>query len=283
MFVPGDQPDKLDKIDRMDADIFICDLEDAVSKQEKKSARTYVQQTLSIKRTKKVYVRINDLSTSECIEDVHAVVAAGADGIILPKTENAEHIAILAFLLRQYETSAGREPGSVRIVPLIESAGGLHQALEIAKASPRIQCLAFGSMDYSLDIQARLTKDGQELLFARSMLVHVSRIAGIEAPVDGVYLDFHDEDGLRSETLTIKQLGFQGKLTIHPKQNRIVNEVLSPQEDEVKEAALLVQAFDEAVKQGQAVIQYGGRMIDHPVAEQARKIVEWAKSKEGLR
>lgn len=283
MFIPGDQPDKLEKIDRTEADNVICDLEDAVSLPAKKAARNYIQQALANKRTKKTYVRVNDCSSPEWMEDVRVAAIAGADGIVLPKAGNAGHIAIADAMLRHYEASAGREPGCMRIVPLIESAAGLHRALEIAGASPRVQCLAFGSMDYSLDIRARLTKEGHELLFARSMLVHVSRVAGIEAPIDGVFLDFHDDAGLRQEALSIRQLGFQGKLTIHPKQNRIVNEAFSPNESEIREAALLVQAYDHAVKQGLGVIQYEGRMIDYPVAEQARQIAEWANNREGLR
>jgi citrate lyase subunit beta/citryl-CoA lyase len=132
----------------------------------------------------------------------------------------------------------------------------------------------FGSIDFALDIQAQLTPEGQELLYARSQLVVVSRAAGIEAPIDSVFPDFRDKDGLICETRRAKQLGFQGKLLIHPCQIGPVREVFAPSREEILEAEQIVSAFQEALAAGIGSIGVCGRMIDAPVYERAKRVVE---------
>ncbi|WP_047151802.1 HpcH/HpaI aldolase/citrate lyase family protein [Aneurinibacillus tyrosinisolvens] len=274
MFIPGNQERKLAKAAQTEADVIIYDLEDAVPIEEKKQARQMVKQALTKKNGRETFVRINDLSTPYFMDDIQEMVGYGADGIMLPKTGKKEDIDLVDYLLRAAEMRHGRKVGETVIMPLIESASGLHHAFDIAKASDRIRCLAFGSVDYTLDVYAELTKEGTEILFARSWLVNVSRAAGIHPPIDGVYVDIQDEEGLKKEAKLIKQLGFQGKLALHPKQNVIINDVFLPSEEEIKLARRITQAFDEAIKQGIAAIQVNGKMVDYPVAMRARKMIE---------
>jgi citrate lyase subunit beta/citryl-CoA lyase len=284
MFVPGNQEKKLMKIEQTEADVVICDLEDAVPIQEKELARMMVKRVLEKKGIKKIFVRINDISTPYFMDDIQEIASYNVDGIILPKTGKKEHIHLVDHLLGTIEAKHGRKRGSTLVVPLIESAAGLHYAFDIARASYRIHCLAFGSVDYTLDIHTGGTKEGNEILFARSWLVNVSRAAGIESPIDGVYVDIQDKEGLKKETEFVKQLGFQGKMTLHPNQNGVVNAVFAPTEKEIEEAQRIVRAFEEAVQQGNGAIQVDGKMVDYPVAIRARKTIEQAealKSSEG--
>ncbi|GAB7386463.1 aldolase/citrate lyase family protein [Bacillaceae bacterium] len=278
MFVPGSQERRLQKAKDLPADVIIYDLEDAVAANEKEKARKMVRQALQESVGRVNFVRINDPSTPYFLADLKEVTGKGLAGIVLPKTAKREDVTLVDRLLGQLEEAMNFPKGSIRIVPLIESALGLQYAYEIATASDRVTRLAFGSVDFTLDIGAELTKEGLELLYARSQLVVASRAAGIEGPIDAVYIHIRDREGLRQETQFAKQLGFQGKLVVHPEQIPIVNEIFTPTAEEVKEARGIVAAFAEAVAAGSGAIQWNGKMIDYPVAERAQRIVAQAKA-----
>lgn len=280
LFIPGNQKEKLKKSMTLDADVIVYDLEDAVPLQEKSAARTLVGQMLRERdvQNKNVFVRVNDVSTPYFMDDIEEIAACHITGIMLPKVSKKEQVHLVDHLLRTVEERCGRKRGSTMILPLIESAAGLHHAFDIASASPRVHCLAFGSVDYTLDIGTQQSKEGTEILFARSWLVNVSRAAGIDPPIDGVYVDIHDRQGLQQETAFVKQLGFQGKLAIHPVQYEIINAEFAPTKEQVHNAERIVEAFDRAVEQGGAAIEVNGKMVDYPVAVQARKILDQAKA-----
>jgi citrate lyase subunit beta / citryl-CoA lyase len=277
MFVPGSQERRLQKVKDLPADVLIYDLEDAVAASEKEKARKMVRQALRENAEKVNFVRINDPSTPYFLADLQEIVAEGLAGIILPKAAKKEDVILVDRLLGQLEEGKNLPRGSIRIVPLIESALGLQHAYEIATASDRVIRLAFGSVDFTLDIGAKLTKEGTELLYARSQLVVASRAAGIEGPIDAVYIHIRDLEGLQQETRFAKQLGFQGKMVIHPEQIPIVNKIFTPTAEEVEEAKAIVDAFAEAVAAGSGAIQWNGKMIDYPVAERAKRIVAQAE------
>ncbi|MFJ8066616.1 aldolase/citrate lyase family protein [Psychrobacillus sp. NPDC096426] len=151
---------------------------------------------------------------------------------------------------------------------------GVHNAFNIASSSKRIRSLAFGSIDFTLDIKGELTTNGLELLFARSQLVIASRAARIESPIDTVFSDFKDTEGLTRETKLIKELGFQGKLVIHPSQISIVNDVFRPTQTEVEKAHQIVTAYETYKKVGKGVFEQDGKMVDLPVVEQAREVID---------
>jgi citrate lyase subunit beta/citryl-CoA lyase len=279
MFVPGNHQRRLEKAKELQADVIIYDLEDAVPLQEKEKARDMVTHALRNNRGKVQFVRVNDPSTPYFLDDVCAVAGPDLAGIVLPKAASKEHVSLADCLLAKRENQHGLQTGATEVVPLIESALGLYHAFEIASANSRVKRLAFGSVDYTLDIGAQLTKEGTEILFARSQLVVVSRAAGIEAPIDAVYIHLDDSEGLAVDAKLARQLGFQGKLVIHPHQIEVVNDVFSPTEEEIEEAKRIAAAFDEAVASGFAAVQVGGKMVDYPVAERAKRILGQGKAK----
>jgi len=275
MFVPGSDLKKMEKIRQVQVDVVIYDLEDAVAIEKKESARLNVREALQNDVMHYNSVRINGANTPFFEKDVKEVVSNGLQAILLPKTESKEQILLLENRLQQDEKEYGvRHP--IAIVPIIESALGICNAAEIASASSRVKCLAFGALDYVLDIDAELTKEGFELLYARSHLVNVSRASGIEQPIDAVYPDFNDLDGLRKETKLVKNLGFQGKLIIHPKQVDVINELFMPAKEEIDHAQKIISAYELSVQNGLGAIQVDGKMVDLPVLERAKKVLQKA-------
>jgi citrate lyase subunit beta/citryl-CoA lyase len=277
MFVPGCDLKKIEKARGLGSDIIIYDLEDAVPLSEKAVARHIVKLELQANMKQINYVRINGSATSFYKEDLEEIIHGSLQGIMLPKSESAEQIVLLDAIINRLEQERGIPVGTIEIVPLIESALGLYNTFAIASSVHRVRRLAFGSIDFALDINAQLTKDGIELLFARSQLVAMSRAAGIEAPIDTVFIDIQDSSSLMKETAFIKQLGFQGKLVIHPSQIGIVNEVFTPTKGEVADASLIVSCFHQAVKEGLGALQVKGKMVDQPVVERAKKTLEIAE------
>lgn len=277
MFVPGSDSKKIEKAQQLPADMIIFDLEDAVVLNEKESARKKVKEALQKSGNCRNVVRVNSVNTPYFVDDVKEMVSEGLHGIMLPKSEAREQILLLDELLSKTEEEMGLNH-KIAIIPLIESALGVCQADQIAASSSRVQCLAFGSVDYALDIDAELTKEGLELLYARSLLINVSRSAGIQSPIDAVYTDIHDLEGLRKETVFIKKMGFQGKLVVHPKQIDIVNEVFIPSQEDIESARIIVSAYEKSVREGLGAVQVNGKMIDYPVVERAKRILEKAQA-----
>jgi len=282
LFAPANHGRHAAKALASSADGTILDLEDAVAVVEKPAARLAARQLIENRSSggPKVFVRINALPTPFAYDDLHAIVVSGLDGIILPKTESAEQIAIVDWLVRQLERERGLQEGSIDLMPIIETARGLSTVREIATASTRVRRLNFGSGDFSLDTNMTWTPGHEGLLWARIQLVIASRAIGLEPPIDTVFVDLNDLDGLAQEAATGKSLGFQGKACIHPNQVRVVNDVFTPSQEEIAQAQQIVDAFDTAVASGSASIRIGGQFVDYPVADKARRIIELGKQSE---
>ena len=152
------------------------------------------------------------------------------------------------------------------------------RAAEVASSCPRVKRIAFGAVDYTLDMGIKLSGNGNELFYARSKLAVASRAAGIEGPIDTVYVNLKDDEGLREDCRTARELGFSGKLVIHPSQVAPVNEIFSPAQSEIEFAIKVVQAFAEAESGGVAAVQLDGKFIDYPVAARARQTLSMAES-----
>ena len=257
LFVPGDRPERFEKACAAGADAVIIDLEDAVTPERKASAREGVLAWLAAGG--RACVRLNGTDTEWFDDDCALLDQPGVLGVVLPKAERADQIARLAARL---------QPG-VRIVPIVETALGLWNALELASA-PAVERLAFGSVDFQLD--CGILGDGEELLYARSRLALASAIARIDAPVDGVTVAINDLEQLHADTRRARQLGFGAKLCIHPKQVVPVNEDFLPSEAEVAHAREVIGAVEAA--SGIGAINLNGKLIDRPVIERARKILE---------
>lgn len=256
LFVPGNRPERFVKAFASGADVVIVDLEDAVPDGEKSFARESVASWLSADRP--VHVRVNGTDTAWFEEDVAAILRPGVAGVVLPKAEGRGPLAALAALL----------PEPVRILPIVETAAGVWNVLEIA-SSPGVERLAFGALDFQLD--TRISGEDEELLYARSRIVLASRVAGILPPVDGVTTDLDDPDALASDIRRARQLGFGGKLCIHPKQVAAVNEGFLPTEREVAWAKGVLEAVSST---GEGAARWDGKMIDRPVVERAKRILE---------
>lgn len=271
LFVPATNLSLIKKAVSSSADVVIIDLEDAVALSQKKTARSVMKEALKVyKNEKKIIVRINALETAFWEADVEMAINNGAAGIMLPKAENEKGVQKVADKIRQISGGKGE---AFEVVPLVESAKGVQFAFAIASADPLVSVLAFGSIDFSLDIGCELTPEGLELLFARSQLVIASKAAGIGSPIDAVYPDLRDEEGLKKQTIFARQLGFKAKLVIHPKQLDIVHQVLSPSEEEIVLAREIVEAFEKAEKSGVASIKIAGQLVDYPVYKKAKKIL----------
>ena len=278
LYVPGNSMRMITKTASLPADAVILDLEDAVPLLDKGTARIMVRD--SVKAIKlggfHVFVRVNALTTGLTAEDFKTVVVKGLDGIMLAKTEEKSAVAELDSLIGQAERISGLEPGSLAIIPLIESAKGIINTYEIASASGRVVAVAFGAGDYYRDLGrsvSSLSPEECELLYARSHLANAGRAAGVQA-IDTPFLGLlTDRDAFIRQTRLASQLGFKGKQVIHPAQIDFANETFSPAQEDVNYASRLVEAFAEARDKGLGAISFEGRMIDYMSYQQASDLV----------
>lgn len=278
MFVPGANAAMLRDAPLYGADSVMFDLEDAVSLNEKDSARTLVHfalKTFDYSAIETV-VRINGLDTVGAL-DIEAMVLAGVNVIRLPKTETAQDIIDVSAVITQVEEENDLPVGTTKMMAAIESAEGVLNARDIATASDRLIGIALGAEDYVTNMKTRRYPDGQELLFARSMILHAARAAGIAA-IDTVFSDINDTDGFIAETTRIKQLGFDGKSVINPRQIPLVNGIYAPSKAEIQQAKEVIWAIREAESKGSGVISLNGKMVDKPIVERAERVIALAKA-----
>lgn len=276
LFTPADHQRRVESALSRDADAVILDLEDAVAVQAKPAARAAAVAALRRPRACSAYVRVNALPTEWSLEDITAVVLAETNGIILPKTETPSDIATADWLITALERSRGLERGAIDLIPLIETGRGISGVTQIAaaaNASGRVKRMAFGAGDYVLDVGLTWSRDEMELLPARSAVVLASRVAGLDAPIDTVWTNLEDADGFHASSLRGRQLGFQGRLCIHPTQVTVANGIYTPSEAEVAQARAELAAFKEAEAAGIASIRVGSRFVDYPIAIRAEQIL----------
>ncbi|MCV2498911.1 citrate (pro-3S)-lyase subunit beta [Melissococcus plutonius] len=279
MFVPGNNPAMIKDAGIYQADSIMFDLEDSVALSEKDAARMLVYQalqTVDYEGTELV-VRINDIDSEFGRADIFAVIKAGVQVIRLPKTETAEDIHKVEAIILEAEKRFNIKEGHTLMMAAIESAEGVLNAPAIAKASKRLIGIAIGAEDYVTSMKTHRYPDGKELFFARSMIVHAARAAGISA-FDTVYSDVENEEGLLNEVKLIHQLGFDGKSVINPRQIPIVNSVYEPTIKEIHHALNVLSAIDEAKAKGSGVISLDGKMIDKPIVERAQRVIMLAQA-----
>jgi citrate lyase subunit beta/citryl-CoA lyase len=277
LFVPGNRIDRIEKAFSSPADAVIIDLEDAVAPSEKGSVRKQVGIFLEKASRKNIFIRINGVKTPFFGEDLEMVTQASVRGVVIPKSEDPEAFRKADQRLVEFEKQRSLPEGQIRMVPQLESALGLSKAQEIGVCTRRMLALAFGAGDLTLDLGAKLTKTGEELLFARSYLVWASRLAGIYAVDAPFMLDVKDVEGLSAEARRSRQLGFRGKFCIHPAQVGPVNEIFSPTPDEVDRARKIIEAYDLATSRGEGAIALEGEFVDPPVYERAKQVLGFAK------
>ena len=273
LFAPGNHARRVEKALTLPADGVILDLEDAVAISEKVATRPVVVGAFAVPRAGRLYVRVNALSTEWCYGDLVAVVHAGLDGIILPKTESADELRTADWLIGSLERERGLKPGGIDLIPIIETARGIQALPAICGAGTRARTVAFGAGDFTLDVGMIWSRDESELLPYRAACVIACRAAGMEPPMDTVWADLRDTEGFALSAARAASLGFQGKMCIHPDQVAVTNAAFTPDDATVAKARRVIEAFDIAEKQGLASIQLDGQFIDYPIVQRARQVL----------
>ncbi len=292
LYLPGNEPRFFINAGLHKPDCIILDLEDSVAPAEKDAARLLVRNTL---RAVNFYgaermVRINQGERG--LDDLESIIPHNVHVVLIPKVESPEQVKAvderIDEILTRCHPSAGDSKSSGQpqrvdrskrpyLMPIIESALGGIKAYEIATASPNNIALAVGLEDYTADIGVQRTLKGRESFWLRSIIVNAARAAGIQ-PIDTVFSDVADMEGLHASVVEAKSLGFDGKGCIHPRLIAVINRAFAPTEVEIEKAQKIVIAFDKAEKEGLGVVSLGSKMIDPPVVKRALRTVEMAKS-----
>jgi citrate lyase subunit beta/citryl-CoA lyase len=273
LFVPGDQPGKIEKAWGAGSDCIVLDLEDGVAPSRKTIARQTIRETLPTAPSKHpaILVRI-ECDPPQRILDVGAAIHPGVFGIMLPKSSARHEILAVAKEMEQAERRSGVVDGSTRLFLLIESARGLFELPSLVAGLDRLAGIVFGAEDWCLDMGITRTDGGDEIEIARWNVVICARAHRLLA-IDTPYANFHDVEGLRRDTETARRMGFTGKLAIHPEQIATIHSAFAPTSAEIEEARAVVAAFSEAELRGCGVVAVNGRMVDKPVAERFRQVL----------
>ena len=279
LFVPGANAAMVSTSFIYQPDTIMFDLEDSVALSEKDSARMLVAHALQhpLYREMETLVRVNPLTSEYGLADLNAAVRAGASGIRLPKTDGAQDITDMETEIERIERDCGREVGSTLMLAAIESPQGILAANEIAQASKRLIGIALGAEDYVRAMKTERSPEGIELLFARSTILHAARANGLMA-FDTVYSDARNEEGFLREAALIKQMGFDGKSPLNPAQIALIHNLFAPTQKEVDYAEKVIKAAEDAAKAGFGVVSLNGKMVDTPIIERSRLIVQRAQT-----
>ena len=283
LFAPGNHPRKVEKVFGCGADHVILDLEDAVANAEKVATRAVIVEALRQPRNCGGYVRVNSYNTEFCYGDVVGIVGPWLDGIVLPMVESREQLLAFDWLLGNLERERGLPVGGIDIIPIIETGKGVAAAREITCCGSRARRLAFGAGDYTHDMNMDWSLDEGELQAVRAETVLASRIAGMEPPIDTVWIHIKDLDNLQKSSVLAKGMGFQGKMCIYPPQVEVVNRVYTPTAEELDFAKRVVAAFEEAERQGSSSIQMDGYFIDYPIVYKAQRTLDMMQAIEAGR
>ena len=277
MFIPGNNPGMMRDAHIYGSDSLMFDLEDSVSMAEKDAARMLVYNALKTidYGTTELVVRINPLDTPYGRADIEAMVCAGAQVLRMPKTESAQDIIECEKVIEEMELKHGIPVGPPLMMAAIEGALGVINAYQIATASKRLIGIALGAEDFCANMKCQRTTHGGELQLARQTIVLAARAAGIDA-LDTVYSDVNNEEQLLFEARLIKDLGFDGKSVINPRQIAPVHSVFNPTQKDIDKAKKIVAAIKEAEARGSGVISLNGKMVDKPVVIRAQRVIELA-------
>ena len=274
LFVPVTAQRFVDGAARRGADAIIVDLEDSVAASEKDRARTMVPEVVEIvsRGGADVVVRINR-PLRLAVRDIEAAVGPRVLALALPKVDSAEHVRLIAEIVEEVEAERGVVPGTTRLIAMVETAAAFFRIAEIARAHPRLCALNLGAEDFATS--AGISPDAEALSMPKQMAVIAARAAGI-MPLGfiGSIAEFHDLDGFRSTIRRSRRFGFIGASVIHPSQVPILNEEFRPGAEEVDHARRVVVAYDKALAEGVGAVTVDGKMIDVPVVERARLLLE---------
>lgn len=276
LFMPGNNPGMLVSADNLEADAIIYDLEDAVSTSQKDAARDLVAsalRTLSYKNSV-VTVRINPTDSPYWKDDIRAIIPAGPDGLVIPKSNKDTAKEVFDFI--DEFTKENNIENNLKYYMLVESARGILELEDIVKQSDRIEGLLLGAEDYSVDMQVKRTEGSEEIAFARYRIVTVAKAYGLNA-IDTPFTDIDNMEGLRKDTKFVKTIGFNGRLIVGPRQVFAVNEMFSPTQAEIEDAKVIVSQAEEAERKGLGVFSFRGKMVDKPIITRSENLLKSAK------
>jgi citrate lyase subunit beta/citryl-CoA lyase len=276
LYLPGNEPKFLINAGLHRPDAVILDLEDSVSPSEKDAARMVVRNALRAVdfHGAERMVRINQGERG--LEDLQHIAAHNLHLVLIPKAESPDEVRRVDEKIREV-LAAAKIDRPVYLMPIIESGLGALRAYDIASAADSVVALSIGLEDYTADIGVARTVEGRESFWARCQVVNAARAAGVQ-PIDSVFSDVQDMEALRSSVLEAKSLGFDGKGCIHPRQIAVIHEAFAPTEQELAKARRIVEAFEQAQRQGLGVVSLGSKMIDPPVVKRAQRVVRLAEA-----
>jgi len=270
LFAPGDQPELLSKAVEAGADSVVFDLEDAVTPGEREQAREHVRDALAgVETDVEVCVRPSPPDRGARADLEVVLDGVEPDALVCPKVSSGDDVTDLSDMASEHGVDCP-------VLALVETAAGVLQAESIATAGPT-DALVFGAEDLAADIGATRTDAGTEVLYAREHVVLAAGAAGVDA-IDTVYTDFEDTEGLREETAFARDLGYDGKLAVHPAQVAPINEAFTPSPDRIEWARKILRASEEAAAEGRGVFAVDGEMIDAPLVAQARTVIDRARA-----
>jgi len=269
LYMPGSNARALEKAKTLNADTLVLDLEDAVAPQQKQEARKRVVDAVNLGGygNREMVIRVNGLDTIWCRDDLQAIAKAKISAVCLPKIESAEQVLSTVELLDQF----GADP-AMEIWAMIETPKGVQNVNAIAAAHPRLTLLMMGTSDLAKEMRIPHTPDRIGFVTALSLCVLAARAEGLDI-LDGVHLALDDEEGLRAVCLQGKQLGFDGKTLIHPKQLDLANEIFGPSVADADKAQIIIEAFAQAESEGKGVVVVDGKLVENLHVEEARRVL----------
>ena len=279
LYMPGDDRRKIEKATTLGVDSICMDMEDGVAANKKAEARAVIAQAmkeLDFDRSERC-IRINSIGSGLEKRDLVAALATNPDSIVVPKVETAEQVKWVSEHIESYELSSNLKIGSIRLLIGVETAKGILNLKEIAEADKRLEAIIFGAEDYAASVGATRTKEGTEVLYARSAVVTACAANDLQA-IDMVYIDFRDLEGLRLEAEQGAGFGFSGKQIIHPNQVVPVQEAFTPSDEAIEYAKRVVESFEASQKEGKGAYALDGKMIDMPLLKNAQKVLDRAKA-----
>ncbi len=279
LYVPGSDWRKIEKATTLNADSICLDLEDGVAANRKLEARGTIARalgSLSFGRSERL-ARINAVGSGLESDDLQAVVPARPDGVVIPKVASADQVHWVGEQLSSLERAHGLPPGEICLVAMIESARGVLHLPQIAAADPRLQALVFGAEDYSADVGAIRTREGLEVLYARSAVVAAAGAFGLQA-IDLLYLDYQDTVGLQVEARRGAQLGFAGMQVVHPSQIEPVQQAFTPDDNAIAQALKVIEANSAHQANGRGAFGLEGKMVDMPIVRAAERVLARARA-----
>jgi citrate lyase subunit beta / citryl-CoA lyase len=275
MFVPGHNDKLLASAAKSDADVLLLDIEDSVQPVENKQvARDKINQWVTKGAFKNHYVfpRVNDRESGQLLKDVYQLTIDGIHGFTYPKSQSGEDIYFFAKLLETIEYEKEIPIGTFKIIPLIETTGAVMNLQDICQTSDRVVAIAFGCEDFVSDLEGIHDHDGQSIYTPRALISMAARANNI-IPIDTVHINIHDLDDLEKNLIIAKNFGFEGMLTLHPKELPLVHKYFSPSVKEVEEANEMLKLYETAVKKEKGVAVLNGKFIGPPMVIAAKKIL----------